>query len=166
MAGNIGAQPGTSEDRKSRIAIWVAVVSLVVFALLIGALFFFFVTTTDEKIWTRYTFLLSSVEAIAFAGAGYLWGKEVHREQAEDANKRAKDAGQVAEEAKKQAGNAEERAVRAEEHGKDFIKYIENKVASQQTRGPAYGKLGGSQASELTQADFDEILKVAKGIFQ
>lgn len=42
-----------------------------------------------EPQWTRAVFLLNGVEAITFAAAGYLFGREVHRGRAENAEKRA-----------------------------------------------------------------------------
>jgi hypothetical protein len=45
---------------------------------------------TDVQ-WERYTFLLAGVETITFTATGWLFGKEVHREQAEQAEMRAKE---------------------------------------------------------------------------
>jgi hypothetical protein len=41
-----------------------------------------------EVLWSRSTFIFGSVEAIAFAAAGYFFGKEVHRERADKAEAR------------------------------------------------------------------------------
>ena len=46
----------------------------------------------EQVHWVRLTYLFSGVEAIAFAAAGFLFGKEVHRRQAENAEARASDA--------------------------------------------------------------------------
>jgi hypothetical protein len=43
---------------------------------------------TDVQ-WERYTFLLAGVETITFTAIGWLFGKEVHREQAQQAEMRA-----------------------------------------------------------------------------
>lgn len=43
----------------------------------------------DDKIWLRIVYAGGGIEAIAFAAAGYLFGKEVHREQADKAEDRA-----------------------------------------------------------------------------
>jgi hypothetical protein len=61
----------------------------------------------SELIWTRMTYLLTGVEAIAFAAAGYFFGKEVHRKQAESAEKRADIASEQADDAKTKAVKAE-----------------------------------------------------------
>lgn len=42
--------------------------------------------------WERYVYLLSGVEAIVFTAVGWIYGKEVHREQAQKAEAKADDA--------------------------------------------------------------------------
>jgi hypothetical protein len=42
--------------------------------------------------WERYVYLLSGVEAVVFAAVGWLFGKEVHREQAQQAEAKAEQA--------------------------------------------------------------------------
>jgi len=51
----------------------------------------------SQASWERYVYLLSGVEAVVFAGVGWLFGKEVHRERAEKAEATAAKAadGQV-----------------------------------------------------------------------
>src|SRR5438045_3246044 len=39
--------------------------------------------------WERYAYLLAGVETITFTAIGWLFGKEVHREQAQQAELRA-----------------------------------------------------------------------------
>ena len=45
--------------------------------------------TANEVLWARYGFLLASVEAVAFAAAGALFGASIQRERAEKAEERA-----------------------------------------------------------------------------
>jgi len=45
--------------------------------------------------WVRLVFLFSSVEAIAFAAVGFIFGKEVNKTRAETAEKDAKQAKKV-----------------------------------------------------------------------
>ena len=45
---------------------------------------------TNEIVWTRLVYLFSGVEGIAFAAAGFLFGREVNRARAETAEARAK----------------------------------------------------------------------------
>ena len=61
---------------------------------------------TDDKIWTRSAYLLTGYEAIAFAAAGYIFGKEVHRQQAENAENRAEKSQCEASEAQNSATEA------------------------------------------------------------
>jgi hypothetical protein len=73
---------------KSVVALIVAVASLAATGVLIA---FLFGKVGDEN-WDAYIYLLAGVEAISFAAAGWLFGKEVHREQAETAEEARKDA--------------------------------------------------------------------------
>jgi hypothetical protein len=59
--------------------------------------------TADERHWTRATYLFGSVEAIAFAAAGFLFGREVHRQQAAKAEQRAAEAERNTKEASSRA---------------------------------------------------------------
>ena len=79
-------EPQESEKTswKDVVVYAVAVVALIGFGLLL-ILLFIANESADELVWTRYVYLLSGVEAIAFAAAGFLFGKEVHRKQAENA---------------------------------------------------------------------------------
>ena len=46
----------------------------------------------DEPIWSRYIYLLGGLEAIVFTAVGWLFGREVNRKQAEQAEKATKEA--------------------------------------------------------------------------
>ncbi len=50
--------------------------------------------SADETTWSRALYLFAGVEAIAFAAAGYVFGREVHRTRAEQAEARAHQAEQ------------------------------------------------------------------------
>jgi len=69
-----------------------------------------------SETWTRYTFLLGGI-------VEYLFGKEVHRQQAEKAEKRAQDAqGEVV--------AANNRAVDAERKGRDLTDLLQTKATT------------------------------------
>lgn len=51
--------------------------------------YMFGLLTADETTWSRALYLFAGVEAIAFAAAGYVFGREVHRTRAEQAEARA-----------------------------------------------------------------------------
>ena len=75
-------------DPKASAALWTAIISLISLGVL-GVLLALMVPTADEVPWQRYTYLLGIVQSIAFGGAGWLWGREVHRADARQANRRA-----------------------------------------------------------------------------
>lgn len=94
----------TTDPKDTFIRI-VALLSLVGF----GVFIFYLAGMTDSAMeieWTRLVYLLTGVEAIAFAAAGFLFGKEVHRKQAEQAEKRADEASKTAASAKDEAAEA------------------------------------------------------------
>jgi hypothetical protein len=45
--------------------------------------------TASDLMWTRLAFLFASVEAVAFAAGGALWGASIQRERAEKAEAKA-----------------------------------------------------------------------------
>ena len=45
--------------------------------------------TGNEVQWARLAYLFASVEAVAFAAAGALWGTTINRQRAEEAERRA-----------------------------------------------------------------------------
>jgi hypothetical protein len=67
--------------------------------------------SADETAWSRRAYLFAAVEAITFAGVGWLFGKEVHRERAETAEKRADTAETKAESASAEAVRYRERGI-------------------------------------------------------
>jgi Na+/melibiose symporter-like transporter len=60
------------------VLIWVAFVVVMLLA-----------SDSGDKTWTRLTFLFASVEAIAFAAAGALFGVSVQRERVQKAEEKA-----------------------------------------------------------------------------
>ncbi len=64
---------------------------LVAFAVLVIGMFQ--KLTAAENEWTRAIYLYTGVEAIVFAAAGFLFGREVNRQRAESAEKTATVAG-------------------------------------------------------------------------
>ena len=59
-------------------------------------------TAMSEVIWGRYIYLLAGIETITFTSIGWLFGKEVHREQAEVAQKQVSAAMDQAKDAQKE----------------------------------------------------------------
>ena len=139
-------------------------------------------TQVPELEWNRAAYLFAGVEAIAYAAAGFLFGREVHRQRAEQAERRASSEQARATEAVKKA--AEETT-----KGKALKQVIEAKKGSQVVRLFGPRELGGHGAdrsvteiqSELNlegldgfkerememsrQSDLDELSRVANELF-
>lgn len=73
----------TSQFLRDRLAPIVGLVAIVIYivALLLMAL----MLSAEDIQWARATFLLSGIEAIALAAAGFFFGREVNRQRAEKA---------------------------------------------------------------------------------
>ncbi len=79
---------GAVDAFKNGVAVWVAVLAVV--ALGVTAIWMF--RHLGNTNWDRSVYVFGAIEALAFSGAGFLWGKEVHREAAQTAKDDAKDA--------------------------------------------------------------------------
>lgn len=90
---------------QSPFALATAAVVLIAFAVVLGYMIHI-AGSADDKLWTRSTYLFGSIEAIAFAAAGFIFGKEVHRQQAANAEKRANVAEEKASAATQKAAGA------------------------------------------------------------
>lgn len=87
------ADKANQSDRNSAldfVAPAAAVAILVLFAYVLVRLLQS--TSLPPQEWDRALHLLNGVEAVAFAAAGYLFGKEVHRREAKRADERAQEA--------------------------------------------------------------------------
>jgi hypothetical protein len=71
---------------KDTLALAVAVVALA--GLGAGVVYLSAQISANQREWARLQYAFGSIEAIAFAAAGWLWGKEVHRQQAASAEAR------------------------------------------------------------------------------
>ncbi len=96
--------PATPADPwwKSGLAGLVTIISLVGFFIALIYLYRHTSSASSES-WTRDTYLLTGLEAITFAAVGSLFGKEVHRQEAQQAQQDAKDARQQSDAAKDDA---------------------------------------------------------------
>ena len=72
------------------------VIAVVLLALYVIVVFFLFRDADDndvsETIWSRYTYLLGGLEAVVFTAVGWLFGREVNRKQAEQAEEATQEA--------------------------------------------------------------------------
>lgn len=89
--GQSTAQPAATGGPK----LGLAATAVAIFAVALWAIFsvtLFFYVDNNELEWTRLTWLFGSVQAIAFAGAGALFGTVVQKDRADQAEKRADSA--------------------------------------------------------------------------
>jgi hypothetical protein len=97
----------------------VALIVTVFVIIAAAALITFMILDVDaaDETWKRYAYVLTGVESIVFAAVGWLFGKEIHREQAETAeNKRG--------EAEQAARQATERAAEEAEKGRGLARAV------------------------------------------
>ena len=159
----MAAEPPANNSRSATARDWVSTITglavLLAFALLINYLLT--QTAASDIVWARLTYLLSGVEALVFAAAGFLFGREVHRERAERAETDAAAAKTEARAAEQTAAQARESLVKADEAVKAIVNQIEVKRAGQQAKIPRYAALGAPQAAQATQEDFEELAAFA-----
>ena len=97
-------QPNSFKDRLTAalsfthgvVPLVVAILVLWYFGTLIKRMFGLTSPNITELEWGRNTYLYAGIEALAYAAAGFLFGKEVHRQQAEKAEANADRSQQVA----------------------------------------------------------------------
>src|SRR5688572_26058001 len=70
---------------------YVRLIAVGVLVAFVGVLIYLFAVSSeaDETRWNRVIALYGGVEAIAFAATGFLFGKEINRDQVQRAEKRA-----------------------------------------------------------------------------
>jgi len=156
----------SSPGWKDIVATIVGIVALVGFALFIAYLLPR-TTTADELPWTRAVYLLSGVEAIAFAATGFFFGKEVNRKRAESAEGDRDEANKRVNAAQARTNQAENRATEAETKGKTLAAAIKAKAAGQRGKGKikAFVALEGREAVQVTQVEFGELEALADQLF-
>jgi hypothetical protein len=102
---------GESKPAPTKLALVVAAIALLAWAVFTIVM----ITKSDssEVEWARITYVFASVEAVAFAAAGLLFGTTVNRQRAENAEQRADENQKAAESGRALAGSlkAEEPAV-------------------------------------------------------
>lgn len=83
-------QEGATREERSGIGglpLYVAIAAIVLWAVFVVVMFL--LSDSNETQWTRVVYIFGSVEAIAFAAAGALFGITVQRERVERAEKKA-----------------------------------------------------------------------------
>ena len=129
-----------------------------------GAFTIYLVLTSNvqEPEWTRDVYLYGGIEAVAFAAAGFLFGSEVRRRQAEQAIERALEADAT-------ATSAHVQAAIADANGKALTNAINAKLSAvnqgtASSTQPPSGNVAGSSA-DVARADLTELSDLAARLF-
>lgn len=148
-------------DKTAKLSLPVAIIAVLI---LIGFAFLFYsmyvnAGTDQAQLWERRMALFGTVEALAFTAAGYLFGKEVHREQAAKAEQRADTKTAEAERAKTEAADANAK-------GRDLRSLIEAKRRTRAGGGPEHLRPRGEPRGDAPpQGDLAEIADFAERLF-
>jgi hypothetical protein len=97
----------------------------------------------SQTTWQRYVYLLSGFEAIVFAAVGWMFGKEVHRGQAESAEKTAKEAQAGKDREAQKATEAAEQVSQEHERGRSLAQKV---VAHAGDTAARVAAAGGAEA--------------------
>ena len=160
----------SSSGLKDLVALVVGVLAIFALGVMIAYLVRRAGTQTTELTWGRLIYLLNGVEAIAYAAAGFLFGREVNRARAEKAEEARDDAMTTAEEARETAADARVKATKAETAHETAGRAIKTalqakKVSNQSDRGATYGTLGPEDVTTLVVSDYQELLALAESLF-
>ena len=120
------------------VVVVVAIVILIAYAIFIYASWDKVGTDTDTN-WTRRIMLFGGIEALAFAAAGWMFGREVGREAAKDAKADKDKAVAVKDQAVQRADDARTDAVQ-----------LASKITTQATSG-SYAMSASSDINELAK---------------
>ncbi|CAN7532924.1 hypothetical protein LJR027_003555 [Terrabacter sp. LjRoot27] len=129
---------------------WAAIAIVMAY---VGFVLLAFVRADDslpETDWSRSVYVLLGVEALAFTAVGWLFGREVHRGEAQEAQKHADEAKQVATLEKDRADTAKD--VAAQERSRAEAAATKGHILARAVRSltepePAGGELGGVERS-------------------
>ena len=96
-----------------------------------------------EVVWSRSAWVVHGVEALAFTAVGWLFGREVHRGEAQEQKQHAKDATERADSARQETGDARERAAAAEHSGRALAEAVRATTGG----APAGSEDGGNESA-------------------
>ena len=127
-------QPENSKTPAWRdsLAAVVAVCALLLFLVLVILMFLH--RSGSDAAWARLVYLLTGVEAVAFAGAGWIFGKEVHRGEAQRAEKQVQTEQQRASQAEDDARQASRAAETERLRGVRIAQAVETAHTQQPAR--------------------------------
>ena len=143
------------------VALVIAIAALAFFVVQVFYMQSLMKANVPELEWTRAVYLFGAVEALAFAAAGYLWGREVNRQRAEKAEARA-------DKSQGEAQNANSTAAQVVAKAESLKKLVALKAGTLAQKAQLYGSLGEHAASATqtsTQNDLQEIAALAQDLF-
>lgn len=114
---------------RESLAAVVAVCALFLFLVLV--ILMFLQRGTSDTAWSRLVYLLTGVEAVAFAGAGWVFGKEVHRAEAQRAEEQVQTEQNRADHAENDARQANENTQAERLRGARIVQAIQTANAQQ-----------------------------------
>ena len=120
--------------------------------------------TTDDPGWTRMLYIYGGLEAIVFAAAGYIFGREVHRERAEAAEAMAQDAARELRDTTAEKLDAEQREADVRARAQALASVVRSEKATSVPRGNGAGEMDAASALNGTVA-LDRIATVADDLF-
>jgi hypothetical protein len=125
-------------------------------AWLLLLVFMAFKTSLEEVAWSRLLVVLGSIEAVAFAAAGALFGTQIQRQRVQDAQRHAANAEAKAAEAERRASANADAAIK----GKTLAVVV--KAKSRNRPGP---DIEHFSAPGETAHDQDELAALARELF-
>jgi hypothetical protein len=141
-------------DLKDRLAPIVGFGALIVYVA--GLVFMASMLTAEDLEWARATYLLNGLEALAFAGAGFFFGREVNRQRAEKAEEASDAADAKADQATSEAADA---------RAKGLALATAVRSQAQQTGQAGRTGIGASGGTMSTQPDIGHLKDLADTLF-
>lgn len=155
--GNARKKEGPFEGLKNAFAIGVAVIAIVGFGVLVAYLFAD-ASSTSEQVWLRRVYLFGGVEAIVFAAVGWLFGREVNRQQAQEAQQRA-------EESDKTARQESARAAGLDARGKAMKAAILSRKGTYSDTARVRSRGFRTESATAASSDIQELANLADMLF-
>ena len=125
--GATSAGSGTLRELPEGLKEWVGLIAAIVFLigyLGISYLLFSQQLGLEEPLWGHAMVIFTSIESIALTAAGYLFGREVNRARAVQAEQQANQAQQLAISATQEAARATQEAAREAQKGRNVAETV------------------------------------------
>lgn len=155
---------GGADGMRYLVTVSIAVLLLIAFGLLVYYLNQK-ASGEAELVWQRQVYLFGGVEAIVFTAVGWIFGREVNRQQVDKAENRADESDQRADAAIDQASTANEKAADLAARGlatKAAILARHDTLAD--TEGDRTRSVYGDKAGAAS-AEFDELVKFVTTLY-